>query len=482
MTIPEPQPIKPMTTPHYINPRKLSPFDLYQPIPTDFEENLTYIEFLTGILKQLNALIENSNTQNTNITNLYNYVKNFVDNLNINDEVDKKIQAMVSSGEFSTLLLNAIQDSPELLNIIKGYINEIDFTSEIQAAVNELVTDGTVKNILTEVINEKYPLKKYLFLGDSYNNDYTQDGSQVQGWSKWVKQYMSLSDTQFKTAMQGGAGFALSGIHAFSNLVNIQPNDDEVTDVVICGGYNDHAASISAIKSGIAACRTLVRSKFPNAELHIGFIGNTTNCDIKNDLGLRICWYIEGCEENDCHYLTNVEYALHHYYEDFGTDGIHPNNKGQQRIAKAIVQALLTGSANVSETYALMGVMPNDGQTWKLGTSLINGQAFVHFQDNFSLSVNQNYTFNGNTWLDLGALIAGYIIGNSVNGATWPITCCCSLVGGGYRNINGYMRIHNGHLWFNGNLINNTGDNWLTLHIENLLLERGNWCLNARQI
>lgn len=40
-----------------INPRCLSPFTLFQPVPTLQSENMTYIEYLMGILTQINQLI-----------------------------------------------------------------------------------------------------------------------------------------------------------------------------------------------------------------------------------------------------------------------------------------------------------------------------------------------------------------------------------------------------------------------------------------
>lgn len=48
---------QPPYKPHPIKARNLSPFDLYQPVPTEFGENITYIEYLMGLLKTVNQCI-----------------------------------------------------------------------------------------------------------------------------------------------------------------------------------------------------------------------------------------------------------------------------------------------------------------------------------------------------------------------------------------------------------------------------------------
>lgn len=81
-----------------INPRCLSPFTLFQPVPTLQSENMTYIEYLMGILTQINQLIT-----------LYNQV---VDELNKLDELYSRIDNLESSLE---LLAN--QTAQKLLEL-----------------------------------------------------------------------------------------------------------------------------------------------------------------------------------------------------------------------------------------------------------------------------------------------------------------------------------------------------------------------------
>lgn len=80
-------------------------------IPLVFDNSMSMIELLYSVNNKITELINNNNNQNLNIeqlekefTALKTYTENYFTDLNIQNEINNKIQSMVDSGEFSTLL------------------------------------------------------------------------------------------------------------------------------------------------------------------------------------------------------------------------------------------------------------------------------------------------------------------------------------------------------------------------------------------
>lgn len=84
-------------------------------IETDFDA-ITNYELLQAVIKYLNTIIENENNVESNVTALYNafvnlhdYVENFFDNLDVQEEVNNKLDKMVEDGTIESILLNYSQ-------------------------------------------------------------------------------------------------------------------------------------------------------------------------------------------------------------------------------------------------------------------------------------------------------------------------------------------------------------------------------------
>ena len=149
------------------------PNTLFQGISTNWQDNLTYQEFLLGVLKKLNEVITQVNADseyiaefNTKYTELladFEEVKSRVDTLDeeINEEVDAKLEAFRNAVEVqidnATEYLKAYSDlgdqrlEQEIQNIQLGQIQVIDpttgITSPLQTVINNLA--GASKNALT---------------------------------------------------------------------------------------------------------------------------------------------------------------------------------------------------------------------------------------------------------------------------------------------------------------------------------------------
>lgn len=149
------------------------PNTLFQGISTNWQDNLTYQEFLLGVLKKLNEVITQINADseyiaefNTKYTELlaeFEEVKSRVDTLDeeINAEVDAKLTAFRNAVEVqidnATEYLKAYSDlgdqrlMQEIQNIQLGQIQLIDpttgITSPLQTVINNLA--GASQNAVT---------------------------------------------------------------------------------------------------------------------------------------------------------------------------------------------------------------------------------------------------------------------------------------------------------------------------------------------
>ena len=149
------------------------PNTLFQGVTTNWQNNLTYQEFLLGVLKKLNEVIEQVNTDSGFITEFntkysellaeFEEVKNKVDTLDeeVNEEVDAKLTAFRSAIEVqidtATEYLKSYSDlgdqrlEQEIQNIQLGQIQVIDpttgITSPLQTVINNIA--GASQNALT---------------------------------------------------------------------------------------------------------------------------------------------------------------------------------------------------------------------------------------------------------------------------------------------------------------------------------------------
>ena len=350
-------------------------------IAEDFDA-LTYYQMLCKVVGYLQDVITNNESLQYNQTELLDafnelqsYVNTYFDSLDVQTEINNKLDEMAQSGELAEIIaqyLNTIAvqgydtltDLKNSTSIVNGsfaktcgknsFNDGFSAFYKIRNITNEDVIDedNIVKiNNSDTLIAEKIKNtldKKYIFVGDSYLQGYTPSG-EVENWGKKLANMLGLEDNQWKRVARGGTAMNITNTNNFFNLISEQTSDNDVTDVILCAGYNDHQdiGTEESILSGMQQFKNKVLELYPNATLKIGFIGNTSIVKDKYGVSSKCPLYIKSCSKLNIDYLNNVEYALHNYNTEFATDGIHPNNLGEQVIAEAIYQAIKTGSAHI---------------------------------------------------------------------------------------------------------------------------------------
>lgn len=269
--------------------------------------------------------------------------------------------AMIVYDSSDNIIFREIRSSSEKVEMyitIPSSARKIDINGRATQEVGKYVFPEIKKYSNKVTLNDFYQQNKkrrYLVVGDSYCQGYSHDGTN-SGWWTYCAEYMGLtSDDYIKTA-NGGAHFSgTQSENTFSKLLfeTYYPHD-YFTDIVVCGGYNDNSHTASEILAGIKLFANIARYKYPTAKIHVGFIawnkaGNGSGAitaweTIHAKLINVVLPAYHRCVECGPDYMNNVEYWINDNLMT-DSDGYHPGEAGNQSLARAIGNALLTGSA-----------------------------------------------------------------------------------------------------------------------------------------
>lgn len=170
---------------NYTDMKNLTPFKLcvlqnFPFIEADFDAVTNY-QLLCKVVEYLNKIIDNNNKQNDNIRQLeqnfitlYNYVNNYFNNLDVQEEINKKIDELIATGDFN-IFLSAIY-TPEMFGAKGDGVT--DDTEAIQKSLafnnvniskNYLITENLALHSNLKIFGGGTITKKVEF-NDSYLN------------------------------------------------------------------------------------------------------------------------------------------------------------------------------------------------------------------------------------------------------------------------------------------------------------------------
>lgn len=144
---------KPHDYPH------ISPFRFWcqKVLPLVYDDSLSYYELLCKVVEQLNKTAKDLNSMGEDITTLYNFVNNYFKNLDVQTEINNKLDEMAQNGKLTALL------EPIIPPIITDWLTEhveptspvVDSTLTIRnAAADAYIAGYGVLPFLTGQIDE----------------------------------------------------------------------------------------------------------------------------------------------------------------------------------------------------------------------------------------------------------------------------------------------------------------------------------------
>ncbi len=294
--------------------------------PTSYINSLTYEEQLLWLCQYLEKTVIPAINNNANAVaelqalyeTLKSYVDNYFENLNVQNEINNKLDQMVTDGTFDNIL------NQELLSDIN---NKVDNIFNIQ---NENFIGGT------------------LIIGDSYSVS-TVDNV----WTNTFKNLINCPDDMFFNLSRDGYGFTKGDFHRIlNNAISTISNPDIIRNIIVVGGCNEINANYTSILSKAQTFLLSATNHFPNARVFVGMIGTINyqnGQEARFKLKSDVLQAYQDCVKNipRCHYLNNIQYVFQNSVL-IQNDGIHPTQEGQDRLAENIYQTLLTGTTNIS--------------------------------------------------------------------------------------------------------------------------------------
>ena len=504
------------------NIKLLKPFQLWtlQNFPfieADFDV-LTNYEMMCKIVEYLNNVIDNANKQNEVISdvvtlanNLKEYIDNYFESLDVQEEIDNKLDEMAESGQLTDIIaqyldlagvlaFDTISNMVSAENISNGstcytlgqttYNDGKGSFYKIRTITSGDVVDGiniVALNISNTLIAEKIPSyrlnqletkvnlmtnKKYIILGDSYAN-------RENSWADRFRTVKGLNDSNSVIKKVSGTGFyATVDGKNFSTMVvdNIPFNANEVTDIIVCGGYNDKDVSDANLTTAFQTFVTTCKTNYPNATIYVGFIGwarpeigtGEQYLNIIGGLSYTRNRYIQYCSNyTNVHYLNNVEYALHDI-SNIDDSYFHPTANGQAKLCELIKQAFETGSCNynsqqrnitssfVKETYidSFIGTFYSaiSNNESRLFT---NGELYIDFDE------TTTFTMDNSLQLKIGSLIDGTVQGRGYHITNTTVDALINTKNNGYFILPITVYIDSGNIYLRLRLLNRTGNGWI---------------------
>lgn len=418
-------------------------------IPTAFDDSMSYYEALCALYKFIqDNLVEPINNNATvldqtvkDMKALKEYVDTYFDNLDVQEEINNKLDEMAEGGQLATIISQFLAAAPVFAyhtiaemaaatNLDNGCVARVignttatdgdgayylirtktgadDPDGLNLVAIGDSLVGVRVVNYGVENLQAQVDLMNgndSIFLGDSYAAGTTYEGGSVQyltSWCEYLRQIMGLTTGHYYIYAQGNAGFAKIG----NNSMNFQmtlashvdeiPNKERIKNIFVCAGYNDNDQTTSLIYQRVGEFISYCKSIFPNATVYIGMIGgNAADTSdgraVRENLIGKVLNAYSRCGDFGGVYLTGVELFTHNFYQ-FNDQGNHPNEAGYKYVARMIYNAWRGGSTSVNEPISGVSFATNFGNTLGVQCQMSNGTKTIYVDpftaENLTLSI-----------------------------------------------------------------------------------------------
>lgn len=331
----------------------------------------------------------------------------------------------------------------DLKSYVQDYFKNLDVQEEINNKLDSLVANGYFDTFLNDYFKN---LKKRVFIliGDSYGeNPYEYKG----GWTTPFKNFSGLTEgVDCFTNCVGGTGFVKTGNtgKTFLDLlkdINISTvNPGDVTDILVCGGCNDVDTTYNDLNTAILAFRNYCKQHFVNANINISMIGIFKASGRRKLLLSTVLRSYQLAVNYGMMYIDST--CCLHRYDFIGEDGIHPTSAGCINIGRNLYNALFIGQGVQLINYNEESLSGGDDITYG-GTNKIygfsnNGIIYFGMIKNTVLTFGTPISITNNSNIAIGNLKYSTLLENNNYPNTIPVQCV-ALQSSGNTVLPGYI-------------------------------------------
>lgn len=209
------------------------------------------------------------------------------------------------------------------------------FNQQLDDVSTRLASAESDIAVLESEPNIRTGFKHVILISDSYGNPAVCGGT---SWEDYVQ--TEMSDRSITKYWWGGAGFGwlTSSEYYYPSLLANMTADAEADLVLLLAGGNDgnliHGGDRSRadIRAGITDGLNVIRGKFPNAQIKIGFVGRYKD-PYRVDPYAEACKEYMQCQKLGYEYVKNSQFVLFNRETMIGDSDIHPTLAGSRAIA-----------------------------------------------------------------------------------------------------------------------------------------------------
>lgn len=208
-----------------------------------------------------------------------------------------------------------------------------------------------VETAIEQVMTSVGPTQRnIIMIFDSFGMETNNGGTLNPSMPQYVANALGWGSDRIHSSALSGAGFCngkyQQQLDSFVNSMSAELKA-LITDVYVLGGYNDHTGvsgvSEAVFNNAASMFASSVRTNYPNAALHVGFMAWRKEAYPTNLANTRT-WYIN-LAKYGYDVMYNLQWFLHNpdYY---GADYIHPGQTGSNAIAQCLIDYILSGEGH----------------------------------------------------------------------------------------------------------------------------------------
>lgn len=293
----------------------------------------------------------------------YNYEYPYTDPYRYNDDwLLRKMRDLIEEWAAMQKQFADLQTAfNDLKNYVMNYFANLNVQAEVNNKIDSMIADGSFAAIVNPLVN------KYLYKGDNFNGRtilWMSDSWGIADASVSTPHPVLVANNLKSTLINlsiGGRGYVTGGNNTFieqlkSWVENPSNNTEEISFLIVSGSINDSGRE--GVQAAVSDFISYARAHFSNAKIILVGCPGNLNLSLPSNLSwfavyqaVKVAAFNAGVMFVDCFGMFIGKPG------NFQSDNVHPNQSGQNLFASKIASFLLGaaqfssfGSSNFSGT------------------------------------------------------------------------------------------------------------------------------------